>query len=816
MSYIYNVFSTDFYKPPQSDMNKIYLSVLGILLSFVSFAVAPITGATDVCTGSNIVLLDATPGGTWTSSSTSIAVVAGSTGTVTGIAAGVATITYTVGGPYVTYAITVNPTPPAMTGPAVVCVGTTITKLDVVTGGVWLSTSPSHASIDPFTGVVTGVTPGTTSITYQLGTGCATISICSVTACTPCSGVPYGGNATGGTSCTGYSLQLIGASSGVGITYQWQASDDNSTWSSIAGATSMPYVFSPTATAFYRCKVTCTTSSLSAYSASFNLPYTGTHIFSSYVYTPDTACNGMHLTVFACSGSSSYSVTTYYGDATYDVTPLSTGFLSSAEIFHNYNTPGTYTVKQVLNSSGVPLDSFEIHYDYHYCHSIPVKFYFDANSNCSFDTADQLLDQPVLTEVDSNGVAIDTISTFSGFYYHATGAPGTIYGFKILSLPTGLIPSCPSTGILYTTIQAGVNYYPAQYAGINCSGSGFDLAVYGSTKCGRHLSEGFISVSNSSCVTAPSTVTLVCSPQYVFGSSVPSPTSVVGNVVTWSFSSITNMAPVKIGYSLYRTGTWLVPGDTINTSYSVSPISGDGDPSNNNQVRIDTVKSSFDPNSIEVNPSGYIAAGTQLTYTVHFENTGNAPAANIYVMDTLSDYLLDGSMRVIMSSAKMNVYKYRAGGHNIVKFDFPNINLLDSSHHNQCDGMFMYSIKTMPGLANGTTIFNSAGIYFDDNEVVPTNIVENIIGTPALSTQSLNGIQNVSLFPNPATNVLGIRTDEGAFNSFVITNQVGQVLLQGQLMGTQKNVDIKSLAPGLYYISLKGDQGNTVRKFVKE
>jgi uncharacterized repeat protein (TIGR01451 family) len=352
--------------------------------------------------------------------------------------------------------------------------------------------------------------------------------------------------------------------------------------------------------------------------------------------------------------------------------------------------------------------------------------------------------------------------------------------------------------------------------GLNCSGTGFDLAVHGSSMCGRHMANGIVHVTNTSCTAVASTVTVVFSPQYVFGTSVPAATSVIGNVATWTTGAITNTTPVTINYTLTRSGAWLIPGDTIHTSYSVSPTTGDGDPSNNNQNSNDTVTSSFDPNFIEVNPSGYITAGTQLTYTVHFENTGNATAKDIYVMDTLSDYLLDGSMRIIVSSAKMNVYKYRAGGHNIVKFDFPNINLLDSSHHNLCDGMFMYSIKTMPGLADGTTIFNSAGIYFDDNEVVPTNIVENIIGTPTLGMGSLSAQQNVSLFPNPANNTLGIRMEEGAYNSFVITSQVGQVLKAGQLSGTQNKVDIGMLAPGLYYISMKGEHGSTVRKFVKE
>jgi hypothetical protein len=76
----------------------------------------------------------------------------------------------------------------------------------------------------------------------------------------------------------------------------------------------------------------------------------------------------------------------------------------------------------------------------------------------------------------------------------------------------------------------------------------------------------------------------------------------------------------------------------------------------------------------------------------------------------------------------MNVSVINTGGLNIAKFDFPNIKLLDSAHHGLNDGMFIFKIEARTTVADGTTIPNRVGIYFDYNPVVMTNEVTNIIG----------------------------------------------------------------------------------------
>ncbi len=137
-----------------------------------------VIGATSVCTGSTINLSSNVGGGTWTSSAPAIAGIDTHTGVVTGIAPGNTTITYTVttscGTASTTYAITVNPLPNAgsISGTTFVCTGSTTTLFSNMNGGTWSSSNTSAATVNPATGVVTGVSAGNTTITYTVSSGC--------------------------------------------------------------------------------------------------------------------------------------------------------------------------------------------------------------------------------------------------------------------------------------------------------------------------------------------------------------------------------------------------------------------------------------------------------------------------------------------------------------------------------------------------------------------------------------------------------------------------------------------------------------------
>jgi uncharacterized protein YjdB len=136
---------------------------------------AAITPSTAVlCAGTSVNLSDATSGGTWASSATTIATV-GTSGKVTGVSGGTATISYTAGSGscFALATVTVNPQPLDIgpPGPLTICLFSTSQLSDATSGGTWSSSTTTVATIGT-SGIVTGAGVGTSTITYTNGFGC--------------------------------------------------------------------------------------------------------------------------------------------------------------------------------------------------------------------------------------------------------------------------------------------------------------------------------------------------------------------------------------------------------------------------------------------------------------------------------------------------------------------------------------------------------------------------------------------------------------------------------------------------------------------
>ena len=144
---------------------------------------AAITGAANICQGLTVTLSDASPGGAWSSSSPSVAVVDPVSGVVTGMSAGGTGITYTLPtGCIKTSSIAVYPLPAAISGSLAICATASTTLTTTTSGGVWTTGIPSVATIGSATGVLSGVGAGTTTVYYTLGTGCSVSAIVTINA----------------------------------------------------------------------------------------------------------------------------------------------------------------------------------------------------------------------------------------------------------------------------------------------------------------------------------------------------------------------------------------------------------------------------------------------------------------------------------------------------------------------------------------------------------------------------------------------------------------------------------------------------------
>lgn len=150
--------------------------------------VAAITGTNTVCVNATTTFANTTTGGVWSSSNTTIATV-NTSGLITGVSAGSATITYTVTNANgcvtaVTRVVTVNALPVVnnITGTTNTCMGTTITLATTSTGGVWSSGTTGVATISTG-GVVTPISAGTSIISYTItnANGCVATDTALVT-----------------------------------------------------------------------------------------------------------------------------------------------------------------------------------------------------------------------------------------------------------------------------------------------------------------------------------------------------------------------------------------------------------------------------------------------------------------------------------------------------------------------------------------------------------------------------------------------------------------------------------------------------------
>jgi len=162
-------------------------------LTIVTTATGYISAPHPMCAATPTTLTDGTSGGVWSSSNTAIATINATTGVATGVSAGTVNFSYTVTGicglasTWDTVSVLTTTPTATLSGPTSVMVPSVITITPSVRGGTWSSSNTAAATVDG-SGNVTGVSPGTTTISYSL-TGCSGV----VTATTIITVIPFDG-----------------------------------------------------------------------------------------------------------------------------------------------------------------------------------------------------------------------------------------------------------------------------------------------------------------------------------------------------------------------------------------------------------------------------------------------------------------------------------------------------------------------------------------------------------------------------------------------------------------------------------------------
>lgn len=499
---------------------------------------------------------------------------------------------------------------------------------------------------------------------------------------------------------------------------------------------------------------------------------------------------------------------------------------SRTHVPHRYKSPGLYSLEYRITMADGNSDSYfkpnEIAIG-DSCGNLSGRVYVDNSGDCIFNSGDVPASKQQITlhVSGANEILLSTTTDSLGMYYFNPPA-GINYDIRLNSvLGRSFVITCPSAGFYNTTAPAsGLDF------SMECK-SGFDL-VTGASSVGMFPGGTFsifIGGSNNRCLPTSGKLKLYSpNPLVTYQSANDAPTSISGDTLIWDFSNLSlnqgsgynhwfNNLFKRVRFSV---DTLAQIGDTICFELIITPTQGDAFPANNFFSLCAPVRAAYDPNDKQVAPigkgtGGYIQPNQEMTYMVRFQNTGTAPATNVFIIDSIASDVLDMSSFEIVS-ASHELTGVHVSDNSVVKFKFDNINLPDSNANEpESHGYVMYSIKQMPNLSPGTRIENTAGIYFDWNEPVITNTTLNTIAFPlGLTEEKKTG--NLLIYPNPSNGIYFLEVPTGTEASLVeVYNLQGQVVQSLALQEGINVLDIIDFPSGLYL--LKGQlNGETIQQ----
>ena len=184
-----------------------------------------ISGTTNICSGSFAMLTSSVSGGLWSSSNATIATVGSSSAIVTGIAAGVATISYTVvnscSSSTAFFPVTIGASAVigAITGGNAVCGGAHLTLSDTTSGGIWSTMNSGIATVGSATGIVSGISAGTATIVYTVMASCGTATATNIVKVNALSSLISSHNPP--SICSGSLFSYVPVATYPGATFTW-------------------------------------------------------------------------------------------------------------------------------------------------------------------------------------------------------------------------------------------------------------------------------------------------------------------------------------------------------------------------------------------------------------------------------------------------------------------------------------------------------------------------------------------------------------------------------------------------------------------
>ena len=456
--------------------------------------------------------------------------------------------------------------------------------------------------------------------------------------------------------------------------------------------------------------------------------------------------------------------------------------------------------------------------------NISGNVYRDINNNCIKDTSDAGL-KNIQVFLDSSGVNIQSCFTNANGDYAFRASFGS-YTLRLNNSILPNLPSCPQNGIYSTQLSAVDSLIDSLNFALTCPDA-FDLIANSITPEINFRPTRLVNVTinagdifgkfGTACFDSSGFVECTFTgPISYVGPQQGSLTPIVSapNTLRWNVSDFSSIDPLHSFNIQVRVDSFASIQSLICFNLGIYPFIGDLRPLNNTTSACYQVFNSIDPNEKYMWPNGSIdTSDHEFNFTIFFQNTGNAPAEDIFIIDTIDNDLDISSFEFVTSSHPVIT---QILPNNILRFNFPGINLTDSTTDESLShGQVQFRLRRKPTTGIGTEITNTAYIYFDQNLPISTNevsaTVTSIVGI--LNSKKLN---KLTLFPNPSNTYLSIEYKCNGIGLVTIQNYIGETIEKLQFnSGEYPSLDTSHLNPGLYLISITDKTGTQVGKFIK-
>ena len=464
-------------------------------------------------------------------------------------------------------------------------------------------------------------------------------------------------------------------------------------------------------------------------------------------------------------------------------------------------------------SSGCPIDW-----------SITGNVFHDLNNDCLKDTNEQSLKNiPVI--LDSAGLFIQSCFTNSNGDYSFRAQLGN-YTVRINPLNIPIPFSCPATGS-----------YTSQLTQIDSTDSGFNFALscpntfdlYAGSITPEamfrptRLVKVFVNAGDlfnffgTSCYDSLGYVECDFSGPISYVSpalGAKTPTFVGPTTLRWNVNDFSTVDPTTDFNIEVKVDSFAAITSQICFHLSIYPIVGDIFPFDNTRTSCYPVRNSIDPNEKYMTPNGSVDTSDHLfNFSIFFQNTGNVPAEDIFILDTIDSDLEITSFELVSSTH--NVVTQILPG-NVLRFNFQGINLVDSvSNESMSHGHVNFRFTRNAATGMGTEITNTAFIYFDQNLPVVTNTVSAVV-TSIVNVDGLINENGLSVSPNPSHSFIRIADKIKGMGTIEIRNLLGSKVKSFNTTSSEnESIDISSLENGLYFLTLIDQAGRRTVKFIK-